>query len=125
MRKARRALGGAVLVAVFAISATVAFAGSDAWFSGSLSPMVAVASTEAHSIIYIQGSANANGFCIAKDTGFAGAGVTTNATDGAQSCATSGGFVSRGENGACCYHGWIGNYNGSAITVNNSTRYDY
>jgi hypothetical protein len=125
MRKARRALGGAVLAVVFGVCAVTAYGASDFWYSGDLPPERAVASNDAHSIIYIQGSANANGFCIAKDTGFAGIGSTTNGTAGAQSCAVSGGFVSRSENGACCFHGWIGNPTGSTVVVGSSTRYDY
>jgi hypothetical protein len=125
MRKARRALGGAVLTITLASNATVAHAAHDTWFSGGLSPEAAVASNEAHSILSISGFANANGFCIAKDTGFAGLGSTTNGTAGGQSCATSGGFVARSENGACCFHGWIGNPLSISITVSPSTRYDY
>jgi hypothetical protein len=125
MRKARRALGGAVLMIMLASNATAAHATDDTWFSGGLPSEVAVASVGAHSILAIQGFANANGFCIAKDVGFSGVGMTTTATAGVQSCATSGGFVSRTENGTCCYHGWIGNPLGFTITVNPSTRYDY
>jgi 2-keto-3-deoxy-6-phosphogluconate aldolase len=125
MRKARRALGGAVLVVVFGVCATVAYGTSDFWFSGNLSSEVAVASTGAHSITYIQGVATSSNFCVAKDTGFAGLGSTTNPTAGTQACATSGGFASRSENGACCYHGWIGNYNNFTINVHPTTRYDY
>lgn len=124
MRKARRALGSAVLAMLFGCCAT-AHATDDTWFSGSLSAEVAVASVGAHSILSIQGFANANGFCIAKDTGFSGLGSTTNGTAGGQSCATSGGFVARSENGTCCYHGWIGNPLTGTITVSPSTRYDY
>jgi hypothetical protein len=125
MRKARRALGGAVLTIMLASTATAAHATDDTWFNGVLSSEVAVASVGAHSILSIQGFANANGFCIAKDTGFSGVGSTTNGTAGGQSCATSGGFVARTENGACCYHGWIGNPLAGSITVSPSTRYDY
>lgn len=125
MHRARRALGGAVLMVVFGVSATVAYAGSDNWFSGSLSPDVAVASGNAHSITYIQGVANANGFCVAKDLGFGGSGSSTTATAGVQACATSGGFASRGEDGTCCYHGWIGNKTSGTITVDPTTRYDF
>jgi hypothetical protein len=125
MRKARRALGGAVLTIMLASTATAAHATDDTWFSGGLSSEAAVASVGAHSIFLIQGFANANGFCIAKDLGFSGLGTTTTATAGGQSCATSGGFVARSENSACCYHGWIGNPLGFTITVSPSTRYDY
>jgi hypothetical protein len=125
MRKARRALGGAVLAVAVGVSATAAYAASDFWFSGSLSSGVAVASVGAHSITYIQGVANANGFCVAKDQGFSGFGSASAATAGTQACATSGGFASRSENGACCYHGWIGNKTAGTITVDPATRYDY
>jgi hypothetical protein len=125
MRKARRVLGGAVLVTVFGVCATMAYATSDNWFSGNLSSGVAVASVGAHSIVYVQGVANANGFCVAKDQGFSGFGSASAATAGAQACATSGGFASIGESGACCYHGWIGNKTLGTIVVNSATRYDY
>jgi hypothetical protein len=125
MRKARRALGGAVLVVVFGVCATAAYAASDNWFSGGLSSGVAVASVGAHSIVYIQGVANANGFCVAKDQGFSGVGSAYAGTAGTQACATSGGFASRGEDGACCFHGWIGNKTAGGITVSSTTRYDY
>jgi hypothetical protein len=125
MRKARRALGGAVLVMVFGVCATMAYATSDNWFSGGLPSGVANASVGAHSIVYVQGVANASGFCVAKDQGFSGAGSAFASTAGAQACATSGGFASIGESGACCYHGWIGNKTGGTITVLSTTRYDY
>jgi hypothetical protein len=125
MRRARRALGGAVLMIVFGVCATVAYGASDNWFSGSLSSGVAVASVGAHSIVYVQGVANANGFCVAKDQGFSGFGMANTATAGTQACASSGGFASISENGACCYHGWIGNKTGGTITVDPATRYDY
>lgn len=110
---------------MFAASATVAYAASDAWFSGTLAAATGYASIDAHSITYIQGSASANGFCVAKDQGLAGYAPSSHTPVGTQACATSGGFASRSENGACCYHGWIVNNNGSEITVGSSTRYDY
>jgi 2-keto-3-deoxy-6-phosphogluconate aldolase len=125
MLKGRRALGCAVLILVLAFSAAAAHAGSDPWFSGNLTFEQAVASANAHSITYIQGVGTANGFCIAKDTGFAGLGNTTGGTAGVQTCATSGGFASRSENGACCFHGWIGNPVGGTINIHPSTRYDF
>jgi hypothetical protein len=125
MRRARRALGGAVLAAVFGLGATVAYATSDFWFSGSLGTGLGYASTTAHSITYIQGVANANGFCVAKDTGLSGQGPANRTTAGTQACATSGGFASRSEDGSCCFHGWIANKTGGGITVTSSTRYDY
>jgi hypothetical protein len=125
MRRGRRALGGAVLAVVLGCCATPAYATSDFWYNGGLTAEMAIASSGAHSIIYIQGVATNNSFCVAKDQGFAGIGSTTNATAGAQACATSGGFASRSENGTCCYHGWIGNYNNFTITAEPTTRYDY
>lgn len=125
MRRARRALGGAVLAAVFGLGATVAYAASDFWFSGPLTGGYGVASNDAHSITYIQGVANANGFCVAKDQGLAGLGTASRVPVGTEACATSGGFASRSESGACCYHGWIANKNGGGITVLSTTRYDY
>ncbi|WP_324909831.1 hypothetical protein [Baekduia sp.] len=110
---------------VFGVCATAAYGTSDFWFSGSLATNAGFASTDAHSITYIQGSADHNGFCVAKDQGLAGFDVATRATVGTQACASSGGFASRSEDGSCCYHGWIANKNTFAISVNSTTRYDY
>lgn len=125
MLKARRALGGAVLAAMLAFGATTAHAASDFWYSGTLTTELANASTAAHSILYIQGVGTANGFCVAKDSGFAGFGNTTSGTAGVQACATSGGFAARSENGACCYHGWIGLPISGSVNIHPTTRYDY
>lgn len=125
MRRTRRALGGAVLSVLFGLSATAAYAASDFWFSGTLDAGLGFASADAHSITYIQGSADHNGFCVAKDQGLAGFGAASRSTAGTQACATSGGFASRTEDGACCYHGWIANKNGFSIAVSSTTRYDY
>ena len=125
MRRGRRWVFGAVLAGVFCLCATAAYSASDFWFSGPLSSGIGFASTDAHSITYIQGAGSVNGFCVAKDQGTAGFGPASRSTAGAQACATSGGFASRSENGACCYHGWIANKTGGGMTVYTSTRYDY
>ena len=70
-----------------------------------------------HSITYIQGHATFNGFCIAKDQGLVGYDFATRTVVGTRSCATSGGFVMRFENGNCCYHGWIDNDLTFTLTV--------
>jgi hypothetical protein len=111
-------------VTLFAVFATAAFAASDFWFSGGLPSGSGFASTAAHSINYIQGSGNLNGFCVAKDQGISGY-DTAWRNVGTRACATSGGFASRSENSACCYHGWVDNQTGSTITLNGATRYDY
>lgn len=116
---------GGLTVIVFGLTATAAEAASDFWLAGTLDTHLGFASTEAHSITYIQGSADHNGFCVAKDTGLAGYATATRATAGTQACATSGGFASRTENGACCFHGWLANKNSFEISVNATTRYDY
>lgn len=125
MLKGRRALGCAVLTIMLAFGATAAQAGSDFWFAGNLTFEQAVASTTSHSITFIQGVGTANGFCIAKDSGFAGSGNTTGGTAGVQTCATSGGFASRSENGACCFHGWIGLPIMATVNIHPATRYDF
>jgi hypothetical protein len=125
MQKARTAALGAALVVVFAVFATAAYAVDDPWFSGSRGAGLGFASTGAHSITYIEGTANFNGFCVAKDTGLSGYGSSSRTPAGTPSCASSGGFANRTENGACCYHGWISNPLGFAITVNSSTHYSY
>ena len=126
MRRGRKLAGCVVLAVVFTLTTSAALAASDNWFSGTLAGTTGYASTGAHSVTYIQGVANANGFCVAKDQGITGyAGFVGGLTAGTQACATSGGFASRSENGACCYHGWIANKNEAEITVDPSTRYDY
>jgi hypothetical protein len=110
---------------VFGLCATAAPAAEDTWFSGTLTTELANASVGAHSIVYIQGVGTANGFCVAKDTGFSGFGNTTSGTAGTQTCATSGGFASRTENGACCFHGWIGLPIVGSVAIHPTTRYDF
>jgi hypothetical protein len=116
---------GVALVVVFSAFATVAYASSDQWFSGNLGSGLGFASTNAHSISYIQGSGNLNGFCVAKDQGLAGYDVASRNVVGTRACASSGGFASRSENSSCCYHGWVDNGTGSGIVIGTSTRYDY
>jgi hypothetical protein len=125
MRRGRRGLLGIALTVVLAAGTTTAHASSDYWFSGNLPAGLGYASVGAHSITYIEGDANYNGFCIAKDQGLTGYGSASRTPAGSVACASSGGFVARSENGACCYHGWIANGLGNAITVWSTTRYDY
>lgn len=125
MRRGRKALTGAVVAGAFALSAGLAYGASDAWFSGALSTDLGIASTAAHSIVYVQGSANANGFCVGKVQGFAGIGAWNATTTGGVACAVSGGFAAVTQDGTCCYHGWISNHTGITITVNSATHYDY
>jgi hypothetical protein len=116
---------GAVTAAVVAVFAPAAHAGTDHWYATTLNASFGYASVEAHSITYIQGSANVNGFCVAKDQGITGYAAATRSVAGTRTCATSGGFASRLENGACCYHGWIDNQTGGPIVVNSSTYYSF
>jgi hypothetical protein len=126
MRRGHRGLlGTALVVAVMAIGATSASAGIDYWFSSTLNAGFGFASVDAHSINYIEGDANYNGFCIAKDQGISGYAPASHTPVGTVACASSGGFVARTENGACCYHGWIANGLGNAISVYSSTHYSY
>jgi hypothetical protein len=128
MRKGRRAASRTAVLAVFAayaVFATSAHAATDPWFSGTLSSGLGFASTGAHSINYIQGVGNSSGFCIAKDTGLAGYDVAGRSVAGTRSCAPSSGFVSRTENSACCYHGWIDNSTAGNILIYPSTYYAY
>jgi hypothetical protein len=111
----------ATLAVAFALPATSAFAGEDTFFSGTLPAGFGFAGTAAHSITYVEGTASANGFCVAKDQGLTGYDFATRAVAGTRACASSGGFAARTENGACCYHGWIDNDLGGSITVNPST----
>jgi hypothetical protein len=116
---------GAIAATVVAVFAPAAHAGTDHWYATTLNAGLGYASVDAHSITYIQGAANLNGFCVAKDQGITGYDVATRSVAGGRTCATSGGFASRSENGACCYHGWIDNQTGSAIAVNSSTYYSF
>lgn len=125
MRRRRTAAVGVVLAIVFAVFATAAYASSDYWLSGTLASGFGFASTAAHSMTYIQGSATNNGFCVAKDQGLAGYDVASRNVAGTRTCATSGGFASRSENGSCCYHGWADNGTGSSMSFYSTTRYDY
>jgi hypothetical protein len=95
--------------ALLASTATVAIGGTDHFFGGTLPAGFGFAGANPHSINYIEGTANFNGFCVAKDTGLTGFDFATRAVAGARTCATSGQFAARYENGACCYHGWIDN----------------
>jgi hypothetical protein len=125
MRKGRRAASGAIVITVFAVFTAAAYATNDQWFSGTLANGLGFASTGAHSIFYIQGTGNRSGFCIAKDTGIAGYDVASRAVHGTRSCAPGSGFVSRTENSACCFHGWIDNGTGFSLTVDPATYYSY
>jgi hypothetical protein len=125
MSRSRSAALGAITVTVFTAVAAAAYAGTDHWYASAMAAGVGNASVEAHSITYIQGSANLNGFCVAKDQGITGNAPATRAVAGLRTCATSGGFASRSENSACCYHGWADNQTAATITFNSSTYYDY
>jgi hypothetical protein len=124
MRRGWVALYGAVLIGVLGFAPS-ALATNDFWFTGTLTPGFGYASTGAHSITYIQGSGNFNGFCIAKDQGISGYASASRVPAGTPSCATSGGFVARTENGSCCYHGWISNGTGNDLVVDSTTYYSY
>lgn len=126
MRRGWVALFGVVLIGVFAAFATVALAATNHWFSGTLTPGYGYASTAANSITYIEGTGNYNGFCVAKDQDISGyALLSAHSPTGTSACASSGGFASRSENGACCWHGWIGNGTSNDLLVDSSTHYSY
>jgi hypothetical protein len=120
---------GTMVCAVIAVAllsaAATALATPDHWFSGTLVQGFGYASTNAHSITYIEATGNHNGFCIAKDTGTAGYASATKTTAGPRSCASSGGFTFRNEDGSCCYHGWVDNSTSNDIIFDTSTHYDY
>jgi hypothetical protein len=125
MRKRRTGVLTAVAILVCAAFATAAYATSDPWFSGNMAAGLGYASSGAHSISYIQGSADSNGFCVAKDQGISGYDSASRSVAGTRTCATSGGFASRTENSSCCFHGWADNGTGSAIVFFTTTHYDY
>jgi hypothetical protein len=113
-----RAAGGRVAAALavtflaLAIGSSAAFAATDAFFqTGILTHGFGYASPGIHSINYIQGTGVIGGFCSAKDSGSPGVDFATRTVSGARTCATSGRFAARVENGFCCYRGWIDNDN--------------
>ena len=122
----RRAMMVCAVIAVALLSTVAtALAGADHWFSGTLVQGYGFASTEAHSISYIEATGDHNGFCVAKDTGTTGYASATKTTAGSRTCSSSGGFAARVENSACCYHGWVDNSTGGAIIFDTSTHYSY
>jgi hypothetical protein len=122
----RRAMMVCAVIAVALLSAVAtALAGADHWFSGTLVQGYGYASTEAHSISYIEATGNHNGFCVAKDTGTAGYASATKSTAGSRTCSSSGGFAASTENAACCYHGWVDNSTSNDIIFDTSTHYSY
>lgn len=122
----RRGMMVCAIIAIALLSAAAtALAGADHWFSGTLVQGYGFASTEAHSISYIEATGNHNGFCVAKDTGTTGYASATKTTAGTRACSSSGGFAARVENSACCYHGWVDNSTGSDIIFDASTHYSY
>jgi hypothetical protein len=125
MRRGRVKLFAVAVIAAFVAFAGVAYATTDHWFSGSLSSGLGYASAGSHSIIYVEGTSNTNGFCVAKDSGLAGYGPSSRTPAGVPQCASSGGFANRTENGACCYHGWISNGTGNNMIIDPSTHYTY
>jgi hypothetical protein len=126
MSRSRTTALAAVMTVVFALSASVAYATNVNWFSGVLATGLGYAGdSSAHSVNYIEGTANFNGFCVAKDQGLVGYAASSRTPAGTQACASSGGFANRSENSTCCYRGWIANKNGFDITVDPSTRWAY
>jgi hypothetical protein len=124
--RVRRGMMVCAVIAVALLSAAAtALAGADHWFSGTLVQGYGYASTDAHSINYIEATGNHNGFCVAKDTGTTGYASATKTTAGTRACSTSGGFAARVENSVCCYHGWVDNSTGSDIIFDASTHYSY
>jgi hypothetical protein len=115
----------AVVTVVLLGTATTALASTDHFFSGTLAQGFGFASTGAHSISYIEATGNHNGFCVAKDTGTTGYASATKSVAGTRTCASSGGFASRVENSACCYHGWVDNSTGVDIVISPSAFYTY
>jgi hypothetical protein len=121
----RKALVGVATLSIAAASTAAALAGTDHFFDGTLVAGRGWAGTEAHSVTYIEGAANANGFCVAKDQGITGYDAANRSVVGTRACATGGGAASRNEDGSCCYHGWIDNQTGSSMIIATSTHTTY
>jgi hypothetical protein len=107
------------------MTAPTAQAGVDHWFSGSLPYQFGWASTAAHSISYIQGSANHDTFCVGLEQGVTGSYFDAPAYSDCYAY-SSGGGVSVYFTPTCCFHATIvngGPFN--PISVNSATHYDY
>lgn len=124
-RLRRKALVGVATLSIAAASTATALAGADHYFSGTLVAGRGWDGTEAHSVTYVEGDANANGFCVAKDQGSTGYASASKSVSGTRACASSAGFASRSEDGSCCYHGWIDNQTGSDMIVATATHTSY
>jgi hypothetical protein len=121
----RKALVGVATLSLAAASTATALAGADHYFSGTLVSGRGWAGSEAHSVTYVEGDADTNGFCVAKDQGITGYAASSRAVAGTRACASSGGFASRNEDGSCCYHGWIDNGTGGSMIVSTATHTSY
>jgi hypothetical protein len=121
----RKALIGVATLSIAAASTATAVATADHYFSGTLVAGRGWAGSEAHSVTYIEGDADANGFCVAKDQGLSGYDSANRSVVGTRACASSSGFASRSEDGACCYHGWIDNRTASSMIVATTTHTTY
>jgi hypothetical protein len=121
----RKALIGVATLSIAAASTATALAGTDHFFSGTLVSGRGWAGTEAHSVTYIEGDADSNGFCVAKDQGTTGYASATKLTSGVRACASSSGFASRTEDGSCCYHGWIDNSTANSMIISTATHTTY
>ncbi|WP_027005776.1 hypothetical protein [Conexibacter woesei] len=124
-RLRRKALIGVATLSIAAASTATALAGADHYFSGTLVSGRGWAGSEAHSVTYIEGSGDHNGFCVAKDQGTTGYASATKTTSGTRACSSTGGFASRTEDGSCCYHGWVDNATGLDIIIATTTHTSY
>lgn len=114
----------AVIAVALLCAAATALAGVDHWFSGTLLQESGYASTSSNPITYIEATGNHNGFCIAKDSS-SGFGTASKLTSGPRTCASSGGFANRNENGTGSYHAWVDNQTSNDIVFDTSTHYSW
>jgi hypothetical protein len=124
-RLRRKALIGVATLSIAAASTATALAGADHYFSGTLVSGRGWDGTEAHSVTYVEGDADTNGFCVAKDQGSTGYSSAGKSVSGTRACASSAGFAARTEDGSCCYHGWIDNQTGGSMIVSTATHTSY
>lgn len=117
-----------VVLALLALAGfpAIALASTDHWFAGPLGAFgtstSGYASFAAHSISYIEGDADHNGFCVGREQGATGYNQQSFFAD---ACASSGGTAAAFVTPVCCNHANIANTHSFSITVLSATHYDY
>ena len=111
----------AVLGLIFVAAAA---ATSESWFTGNLSSGEGNASSDAHSITYVQGNTSSGAaLCVGTEDGFAG--YFSDSSGGY--CQYSGYQAAAGYfSGSCCYHALVENRGpANHANINSATHFDY